>query len=581
MAMTLYSKSGVHNGRPTFTSANGKVLFYDGARWRVADNSFPTSGGDVQSAAGNTACPNEAYGWEASEARGSDVSWVPDVAVSVTCDCACSQLKVEAAGYHKLGVHEGSVMWELSGTGDMGRPVYKDYVGQSIMYSEELSAWFTSAEADSDGNQINRWFGLSTHTSGSMAFCPADIDPSWWVYDKPVSIQCTCTCNQVQLAVSLADAVSSAGIFTMGTKTAYGRPVFETPKGMYLYYYGPELRWLVGSSYTSAAGVVVRSAITSGYCPITETTAWFAMQADGTWRGDDVVEATCVPYSYTPPAPPPPMPPFGELCDCPMYEVSSAYSGPWQAKLFNDIGYQVMGRDDVTELNGARPVMKATKRTWSNVPPYIMYYYEGDGRWHIASHNQPNMLYTTARSAPSTATCADQSTGWEVRGGGNIFSPIGVTVQFTCMQHSPPAPPPTLVPSSMITCLPQMTQDACGFFAKQQGRTYNKDLKVCFGLKDGGFDACDKDEGSPLVVHGAGGKMVQVGITAKVGCGAANTPTEYTKVAKFKDWIIARIGDAKQKCMHSCPVEGCTNVAFPGARTCRGPCQICNSFGWG
>jgi hypothetical protein len=582
MAMTLYTKSGAHNSRPTFKSANDKYLYFDGARWRVADSSFPASGGDVQSAASNTACPNEGSGWEVYHPLpgSSDGAWL-DTGVSVYCDCTCSQLKLSAEGYHKPGVVSGSTDWELSGKGDMGRPIYSSYDGEKIMYSEELSAWFTGASPDADGNQVNRWFGLSTHTSGSLAFCPADIAPSMWIYDKSVSAECTCLCNQVQIAVKLSDAVSAAGIFEIVSGvTAYSRPVFKTPAGMYLYYYGPELRWLVGSSYSSADGVVVRSAITSGYCPITQSTAWYAKQADGTWRADDVVEATCVPYSYTPPAPPPPMPPFETLCDCPMYELKSSYSASWQMRIFNDITFVVMGEGDREEHNGGRPVMKSTKRIWSNVAAYFLFYSESEGRWRIASKNSP--WYGSARSAPSTATCADKSTGWEIPGAvRGEWTPIGTTITFTCEQHSPPAAPPTLVPSSMITCLPQMTQDACTYFAKQQGRTFPKDSMVCFGVAAGGFDACDKDEGGPLVVHGNYGKMVQVGIASRVGCGAANVPTEYTKIAKFKDWIIARITDDKLKCMHTCPVDGCTNVAFPGARTCRGPCQICNSFGWG
>ena len=195
--------------------------------------------------------------------------------------------------------------------------------------------------------------------------------------------------------------------------------------------------------------------------------------------------------------------------------------------------------------------------------------------------NNPMGWMTTLRSAPAPASyCGDAATGWEVRSG-QSWAPIGADVTFTCMQHSPPSAPPMLLSSSMITCLPQMTQDACTYFASQQGRAFDMDLKVCFGQADGGYDACDKDEGSPLVVHGGGSKMVQVGIAAKVGCGAANSPTEYTKVAKHLPWITAQVADAKLKCMQTCPVDGCTNVASPGARTCRGACQICNSFGWG
>jgi len=582
MAMTLYTKqAGVfQNGRPTYVSANSKFLYHDGSSWRVADGSFPTSGGDVQSSPSDTHCPSEAWGWQTFFARGSDGLWVSSPSVTVSCDCPCSQLSVEADGYHKLGLSQGSVSHELAGIGEGGRPYYKDYIGQSLMWSEKLYSWFSSAKPDTAGEFAWNGFGLSTTTAGSMAFCPVDIAPSAWMPQMDVSVACTCKCNQVDVRVSLDDA-SSPGIFTMDSSTKVsGRPVFSNSKGLFLYYYGPELRWMIGPSTSSDAGVLVKSSVTSGYCPITQTTSWWAKQTDGTWRDDSVVEATCVPYSFTPPAPPPPLPPYGEMCACPIYDLSSSYSATWHSKLFTDIGFSVMGQSDSKPHNGGRPVLKSTKRIWSNVAAYFMYYYEGDGRWHMASHNDPVGLYTSARSAVTSANCADLSTGWEVRSGG-VWTAVG-DVSFTCVSYSPPTPPPVAVASSMITCLPQMTQDACTYFAMQQGRQFNKDLKVCFGQVDGGYDACDKDEGAPLVVQGGASKMVQVGIASKVGCGVANTPTEYTKVAKYTSWITAQMSDPKAKCMQTCPAEGCTNVAFPGARSCRGPgCQICNSFGWG
>jgi len=580
MSMTLYSKQAgvMHNGRPTWASANSKVLFYDGTRWRVAGGSFPTTGGDLQSAEATTHCPSEAWGWESYFSRGSDGWWTADAPVTVSCDCPCSQLTLDATKYHKLGLSQGSASHELAGIGDGGRPVYKDYVGQSLMWSEASYSWYTSSKANSAGEPS--WsYGLSTTTAASTAFCPVDIPSSEWLpASVDFSASCACKCTQVEFEITLPEAAGSAGIFTMDANIkASGRPVFATPQGLYLYYYGAELRWMVGASYTSDAGVLVRSSLTSGYCPLTTTTSWWAKQTDGTWR-DDSVEATCVPYSFKPPAPPPPLPPFDELCACPIYKVTSSYTGHWASALLSDYSFRVDEVASGKPHNGGRPVLTTVQKMWSR--DYYLYYFQTDGRWHIAHHNNPEGFYTTYRSAKTSAFCADGATGWEVRTGRD-WSPIGVDVSFECVQHSPPAPPPTLVTSSMITCLPQMTQDACSYFATQKGRTFSKDLKVCFGQKDGGYDACSKDEGAPLVVHGANGKMVQVGIASKTGCGAANTPTEYTKVSKYLSWITAQVDDPKAKCMQTCPVDGCTNVGSPGGRSCRGHCQVCNSFGWG
>jgi len=404
---------------------------------------------------------------------------------------------------------------------------------------------------------------------------------AWLPASETVSVSCACKCTQVEVQISLEEAASSSGIYTLDSnRVESGRPVFVNGKGtLYLFYYGPELRWMIGAYPNSNFGVLVRSNINAGYCPLTKTTSWWAKQTDGTWR-DDSVEAACVPYSFKPPAPPPPLPPFDTLCACPIYTASSAWKDHWASSLLSDKSYKVDAVASGSPHNGGRPVLTTTTPLWSK--DYMLYYYEKDQRWHIAAHNNPQGFMTTLRSGPVPSSfCADAATtGWEVRSGRD-WSPIGVDVTFTCVQHSPPAAPPTLISSSMITCLPQMTQDACTYFASQKGRGFNKDLKVCFGLADGGYDACDKDEGGALVVHGGGAKMVQVGIASKTGCGAANSPTEYTKVAKFLPWITAQIDDPKAKCMQTCPVEGCTNVASPGARTCRGMCQICNSFGWG
>jgi len=588
VAMTTFTKQKtngadwpLHNNKPTYKSANAKYLFFDSTRWRVADT-LGGDGGDVQSAEADTYCPSDAWGWEAYFARGAEGYWAAETPVSVACDCPCSQLSLDAKGFHKSGLSRGSAQYEIAAVGDGGRPIYKDYVGQSLMWSAATYSWYTSYEATADNAVGAPARGLSTTTAASTAFCPVDVPAAAWLPagDTDVAVTCGCKCTQVEVEVTLDEAAASAGIFTMGSATAGGRPVFVNGKGtLYLFYYGPALRWMIGASYASEAGVVVRSSINAGYCPITASSSWWAKQTDGTWR-DDSVTASCVPYSFKPPAPPPPLPPFDTLCACPIYKATA--SGPidyWAKYLLTSRSWAVDEVASGKPHNGGRPVMTTTKKLWDK--DYHMYYYNGDSRWHIAGHNDPMGWSTTYRSAVSTSDfCANGAVGWEKRSG-REWSPIGVTINFECVNFSPPAPPPTLISSSMITCLPQMTQDACGYFASKAGRPFDKDKKVCFGQKEGGFDACDKDEGAPLVVHGAHAKMVQVGVASKVGCGAAETPTEYTKVAKYLPWITVQVADAKAKCMQTCPVDGCTNVASPGARTCRGHCQICNSFGWG
>jgi hypothetical protein len=266
-----------------------------------------------------------------------------------------------------------------------------------------------------------------------------------------------------------------------------------------------------------------------------------------------------------------------------MYEVStSAAFDDWRRHLLKGM-YNLNPVESGKPSQGGRPTLTSAKKPFSNAGHFHIYYYQPGSRWMIGSRSEDGS-WMTFRSAMTQSYCADGASGWEYKDGG-VWTAVPVTVTIQCIAYSPPAPPPMLVTSSMITCLPQMTQDACTYFATAKGRAYKKDLKTCFGVAAGGYDACDKDEGAPLVVHGAHNKMVQVGIASKVGCGAANTPTEYTKVSAFKDWILAQIGDIKLKCMHTCPVDGCTNVAFPGERDlpCRRVpgCMICNSHGWG
>ncbi|XP_017490375.1 PREDICTED: trypsin 3A1-like [Rhagoletis zephyria] len=60
---------------------------------------------------------------------------------------------------------------------------------------------------------------------------------------------------------------------------------------------------------------------------------------------------------------------------------------------------------------------------------------------------------------------------------------------------------------------------------------------LCAGVPGGGRDSCQGDSGGPLVGYWRG-RLILVGIVSfGVGCGRANYPGIYTRVAEYKDWI--------------------------------------------
>ncbi|XP_055012307.1 serine protease 27-like, partial [Boleophthalmus pectinirostris] len=60
---------------------------------------------------------------------------------------------------------------------------------------------------------------------------------------------------------------------------------------------------------------------------------------------------------------------------------------------------------------------------------------------------------------------------------------------------------------------------------------------LCAGYSEGGKDACQGDSGGPLVVK-EGRRWVQVGVVSVgEGCGRAETPSVFSEVSLYEDWI--------------------------------------------
>lgn len=72
--------------------------------------------------------------------------------------------------------------------------------------------------------------------------------------------------------------------------------------------------------------------------------------------------------------------------------------------------------------------------------------------------------------------------------------------------------------------------------------SWDNDMKICAGLREGGQDACQGDSGGPLVVKKShnfvSSKYVLVGIVSGgEGCGVSGFPGVYTRVSNYNSWI--------------------------------------------
>lgn len=68
------------------------------------------------------------------------------------------------------------------------------------------------------------------------------------------------------------------------------------------------------------------------------------------------------------------------------------------------------------------------------------------------------------------------------------------------------------------------------------------DNMLCAGVPEGGQDACQGDSGGPLIVYGNGQAWLAGIVSWGQGCGLADYPGVYTRVAKFDRWIREQIG---------------------------------------
>ncbi|XP_070533270.1 chymotrypsinogen B-like isoform X2 [Ptychodera flava] len=69
---------------------------------------------------------------------------------------------------------------------------------------------------------------------------------------------------------------------------------------------------------------------------------------------------------------------------------------------------------------------------------------------------------------------------------------------------------------------------------------------ICAGYEDGGVDACQGDSGGPLVCE-SDGNWTLVGVTSwGRGCGRPQSPTVYTNVTLFMDWIQTTVRETNR-----------------------------------
>ena len=81
----------------------------------------------------------------------------------------------------------------------------------------------------------------------------------------------------------------------------------------------------------------------------------------------------------------------------------------------------------------------------------------------------------------------------------------------------------------------------CPLSATKESQVYGQDKLTqgmfCAGYLAGGIDSCQGDSGGPMVCTTRGRNTLLGIISWGYGCGRANKPGVYTKVANYLDWI--------------------------------------------
>ncbi|KXN72760.1 putative trypsin-like serine protease precursor [Conidiobolus coronatus NRRL 28638] len=93
----------------------------------------------------------------------------------------------------------------------------------------------------------------------------------------------------------------------------------------------------------------------------------------------------------------------------------------------------------------------------------------------------------------------------------------------------------------METTLPVYNNTLCRTSYQKKKDDINPEYKLCAGFETGGTDSCQGDSGGPLFKM-EGDTMVLVGITSYgIGCARPELPGTYTRVSRFRHWIMANI----------------------------------------
>ncbi|XP_063977418.1 trypsin-1-like [Diachasmimorpha longicaudata] len=92
--------------------------------------------------------------------------------------------------------------------------------------------------------------------------------------------------------------------------------------------------------------------------------------------------------------------------------------------------------------------------------------------------------------------------------------------------------------------VPIVDYDSClESFKKASGKVELFDTQICTGPIGGNISACSGDSGGPLVKFNTDGTPEQVGIVSwgVYPCGVAGTPSVYTRVSSYVDWIKSKV----------------------------------------